>query len=111
MLRSCSMRPLLLCLLFVSVGCDAPPDARTRVGSTLNTSPSADGMLPGEDSLNDLDFGEDWDAVEQHLDRSQDLLQTSGASSGDLRGFSGSQITRREPEYGIVMTSFGKVEG
>jgi hypothetical protein len=104
MLRSCSMRPLLLCLLFVSVGCDAPPDARTRVGSTLNTSPSADGMLPGEDSLNDLDFGEDWDAVEQHLGRSQDRVQTSEG----LNAFSGSQITREGPEYGIVMSSFGK---
>lgn len=108
MLRSCSMRPLLLCLLFMSVGCDAPQDARTRVRSSLNTSTSPEGMLPGEDSLNDLDFGEDWDAVEQHLDRSQDRLQASGASSGDVGGFSGSQITRRGPEYGIVMTSFGK---
>ncbi|MDG2291163.1 MAG: hypothetical protein P8L37_00770 [Phycisphaerales bacterium] len=105
------MRTLLICLLLTGAGCGAPDASSSSVHSTTNTSAGGEGMLPGEDSLSDLDFGDDWDAIEQHLNRDQRNTRGTAASSSDLNQLSGTQAERRGPGFGIVLGSFGRAAG
>lgn len=104
-----SIMVLLPVLLLHGMGCQ--PAAPTRSGpvSTLNTAKSDQRMLPGEESEASLDFGEDWDVVEQHLGGRPGRPAGSTGSVGlDLSA----QTTGASHRigYGIVLGSFGSME-
>ncbi|MCH2148506.1 MAG: hypothetical protein MK095_03655 [Phycisphaerales bacterium] len=77
----------------------------------MNTPAASEGMLPGEDSLSDLDFGDDWAAIEQHLNRGGSTTSGNSGRSRDGVDFSGRQVVNQGPGFGIVLGSFGHDAG
>ena len=104
-----SMMVLLPVLLLHGMGCQPAAPSRSGPVSTLNTAKNDQRMLPGEESEADLDFGEDWDAVEQHLGGRP---ARSSGSTGSVGLEPSAQVAGAADRigYGIVLGSFGSME-
>ena len=67
-------------------------------------------MLPGEDSVEGFDFGDDWDAVEQHLGGGTRRGEGAGAGMDTLDVSVQKAGSVDRIGYGIVLGSFGSTD-